>query len=885
MNNYGKKNVIGMKLGLLVLTVVLLSSKTAPAQVHISGHFYGEMLQGPQVSQRVIQEYLNIISKPQIAAGDQALGYCLVAKTLKNLGEGEKATFFYDKAIKTIDQQEKAEAYQQVADILQKINDSRESYDYREKSRRLKVDVQTRIQVLSHLAKKDAAPIDAYEILFEKLPPEEHHHAIDWIITRYIRAEEYIAGVQALEQLKDRFPESQKQEYYRLLSWLVTAPIGRWQYDKVVATAMEISDDQTRQSILEQASIDDMSKMEEKLNFLKYLAAEPKRKLIDEQQFQATLQTRYPEREFTSFDECFRYVFEDHLVRVDHVKSEGQRYHRLSCLIKWAMELNRDDQARELLKKAFDTAKSISENAENDNYPAQMRYINFATLIQPAKQLGEIAMAEELFLLSKGIDDTTLESGTHDNLSQMKSEIQSIGFRRFALNRVKREKAELIDMANDETVRLADRIELLNVVIQELYQNYQWEEAQSHIAVLFSLVDRLAENAEFRSEDDNQGALKASMIESFSYPVVQKHRQAGANIVAWDLARKLYNYSSSSGVDFALKQIVDDALRIGDVEGAIAFGEDNLDCLGPIIQELCKRGEREEANRLLDKGLAIMADRGEIAHEMVVALVICGRCDEAVNFTLEATQKAMQEPIPEEQSQDRRFIPSVFVSLVRSMLVYNHDERLVELLKEWPNEEEKLSGIILVINRHAAGNSPDVVFSEESLELWKNCLLNDARTEVGYLDGNIKRRIEMAKVLARIDAKQEAIDLLNEALALVDQLQISSKQNSFLQQELQRKIEFLQEIAKIAAKMSEMDMTEDLLLKVLEICQTNDHYTNKINNGRGVMTIYGDYFNKENLSNPKSFLEYHDPAFHNVYLSRDYWEETSFMQQYLSLPQ
>lgn len=204
----------------------------------------------------------------------------------------------------------------------------------------------------------------------------------------------------------------------------------------------------------------------------------------------------------------------------------------------------------------------------------------------------------------------------------------------------------------------------------------------------------------------------------------------------------------------------------------------------------------------------------------------------------------------------------------------------MELLEDWPNEEEKLAGIIMIVDWHTAGKCPDVVFSPEQVESWKSCLLSDARAEINVIPWERERRIALANVLANLGEIEAAGELLAEAFAMVERIQHHHKP-----QEAGMKLEVLRKIALRAAKLSEMDMAEAALFEILEICTTNEHVTNKIASARGAMNIYAAYFNRDNLENPETVFEHRETNSLRLQTDREYGSRVSFAPQCLSLPE
>jgi len=306
--------------------------------------------------------------------------------------------------------------------------------------------------------------------------------------------------------------------------------------------------------------------------------------------------------------------------------------------------------------------------------------------------------------------------------------------------------------------------------------------------------------------------------------------------------------------------LVDEKAKIGNFENALVLAEGQPKLLGKVIYYQCRRGQREEAAKLLDKGLQGMEENGEICPEMVTVLVACGRYEQTVGFVRQAPQETFESLISAGPPK-----PSVFMAFVTAMLVLGEEQRLIDLLEDWPNELEKINGIHAVIQWKAAGNCPELEFTEEQIESWKNILLAFARQKTAYPHFDINRRMAMTRDLLRLGNNQDAKELLAETLLLVIESEHDPTHNVMILD----KVEKLMNAGTMSAYLGDFNMAEKAFLSALDVCAKERVFGlsfNRMQTVRGILKAYSDALCEK---------EYTDIRL-QTYTTRDNWEGAVF---------
>ncbi len=870
---------------LMIFGIILTFPTTVMSQFHFAASDSDEVLMA-DVTQPVIREVLKISSSSPRSAEEMALVYLNVGEILSDLEEGAKARAFYRMALQLVKESKKAGAYKKISDLFREINEHDEAFTYRNKSQKTEMSTPTKFLVIKKFLNHDAPLTSAFDEYFDLFAPEEYPYLIKKAVDRDFKEKNFRAVVDVVNGFRQKLPKLQEEQCDQIIRDYIVASQSARLYDDAVAMVMCIDNEQKRKHEMQTLEVGDMKYVAEQLDWAVSVVRD--REYV--KQYIPEFRKRYPKQTLETFDQWFHHIFNDHLARQENIENPTSRFWCLYYLVKWAYLLKEPEQARQLSQESLALARKIQPSDELSRMPSLgfgalgticVENSDFDTLkeiiAELEKSAPEVKDAETRSLLDEYLKTFYRAIDEPEQIERILSDDEMRMVYRLA---GKEKYDQALVVINENTARLADRIEMLGIVIDSLNKSGDKTTASRHAGTFFEWFDRLKEKVAENPLEDRQYRFASSsewsqyltMTEAFSHELVEKCRRHGDNLFAWELGKELYYNSTSHESDYSQTNrqiifLINRKSEAGDFEKVILLSEGQPELLGRVICEMCRQGRQEEADKLIDQGLESVAANGKIAHEMIVALVACRRYEQAVQLVRQASRE--EADVKRTDGQPNR---NAFMMLVKAMFIFAEEKRLLDILDHWPDELEKVNAIHSFITWKEAGNCPELELSDERIESWKNALVSFARQEKSHPSLKTKHNLLIARDLIRLEKKREATELLSEALELV----LQEKNNPKFPQQVESKIETVKKIGTMLAETSECVMAEKAFLEVLEICQAaeNANFLNRMKIANGILKAYSAGLREE---------KFDDPSLKSEYMTRSYNENTVFSPQYLSL--
>ena len=293
---------------------------------------------------------------------------------------------------------------------------------------------------------------------------------------------------------------------------------------------------------------------------------------------------------------------------------------------------------------------------------------------------------------------------------------------------------------------------------------------------MFELVDELAEKvAEYKAagrsrhyddiEDDKRGGRGASLVETYSHPVVKLRRERGDLAGAVDLAQKLFarhvpeveilsiarGYANAG--DYA------SALEVGGSAGGVYCSDSGI--RGYVAYAMFQHGKKEEADQLLTETLRKI-DSGDMSlhRDFIVGLMLCGKIDDAIR--LSTTLPVVDRSEHEEPTDQYVKQPTI---ILKCLLMMGREAEAVQLIDEWKHAAGKAWGIWILTQWDFEEHGNVSLLTPELKQRWIDFLVNYADT---LEEPNVTTRMgewyRAAECLIDLGDKESALKVLDKAL-------------------------------------------------------------------------------------------------------------------------
>jgi tetratricopeptide (TPR) repeat protein len=448
---------------------------------------------------------------------------------------------------------------------------------------------------------------------------------------------------------------------------------------------------------------------------------------------------------------------------------------------------------------------------------------------------------------------------------------------------------DALKFIDEEPQALGDKILLL----QQIATAYHRAENTSHrdevYQKMFDLVDTLAEKESKKETagkpdnpgigDDRRGWLGASLVKSYSHPIVKQHRDRGNLHAAVDLAQKLFSTHAPEVEILYIARAYADA---GDYAGAMevggaaagSFGSDS-GIKGYVAHTMFKHGKKDDADKLLTDTLREIDNGDTMLHQdFIVGLALCDRIEDAIRLSMSfpVTGRSENENPTDQHSKQPTLI-------LHCLLTTHREKEAMQLIDDWKYGAGKAWAIWTFLRwnlEEHLDKGTESLLTREWKKRWTDFLVNyvDTLDEPNAIN-RAGEYYRAAECLIGLGAEPAALNVLNKALAVIQNHDRSIPDHSRF-----GSVNVRIQTGKLLIRLGQYEKAEIAFVSAVQDCSMHEKDYRSVGSLKEVLSEYSGVLMEDNPECIYSWRTY-NKSYGRIIPLKELWQDHRLFSSYM----